>query len=116
MCQGLDTVLMKAPSCSEVPVVYRQHKSNNVLDLKKGETRTFESYLTASTNNWNQPRHQLIITLNKDNTKAKSLYKIRNDKGEFQVTFKRGTTFYIENVEAFYDDGEKYRRIWMKEL
>jgi hypothetical protein len=116
MCQGLDTVLMKAPSCSEVPVVYRQHKSNNVLDFKKGETRTFESYLTASTNNWNQPRHQLIITLNKDNTKAKSLYKMRNDKGEFQVTFKRGTTFYIENVEAFYDDGEKYRRIWMKEL
>lgn len=116
MCQGLDTVLMKAPSCSEVPVVYRQHKSNNVLDFKKGETKTFESYLTASTNNWNQPRHQLIITLNKDNTKAKSLYKMRNDKGEFQVTFKRGTTFYIENVEAFYDDGEKYRRIWMKEL
>ena len=41
---------------------------------------------------------------------------MRNDKGEFQVTFKRGTTFYIENVESFYDDGEKYRRIWMKEL
>ena len=116
MCQGLNTVLIKAPSCTEVPVVYRQHKSNNVLGFKKGEKRTFESYLTASINNWNQPRHQLIITLNKDNTKAKSLYKIRNDKGEFQVTFKRGTTFYIENVEAFYDDGEKYRRIWMKEL
>ncbi len=116
MCKGLDTVLIKAPSCIEVSVVYRQHKSNNVLDFKKGETRTFESYLTASINNCKQPRHQLIITLNKDNTKAKSLYKIRNDKGEFQVTFKRGTTFYIENVEAFYDDGEKYRRIWMKEI
>ena len=116
MCQGLDTVLMKAPSCSEVPIVYRQHKSNNVLDFKKGETRTFESCLTASINNWNQARHQLIITLNKDNTNAKSLYKIRNDKGEFQVTFKRGTTFYIENVELFYDDGEDSRRIWMKEL
>ena len=116
MCQGLDTVLIKAPSCTEVPVVYRQHKSNNVLDFKKGETRTFESYLTASINNWNQPRHQLTITLNKDNTNAKSLYQIRNDKGEFQVTFKRGTTFYIENVETFYDDGEEYRRIWMKEL
>lgn len=116
MCKGLDTVLIKAPSCIEVSVVYRQHKSNNVLDFKKGETRTFESYLTASINNCKQPRHQLIITLNKDITKAKSLYKIRNDKGEFQVTFKRGTTFYIENVEAFYDDGEKYRRIWMKEI
>ena len=116
MCKALDSVLIKAPSCTEVSVVYRQHKSNNVLDFKKGETRTFESYLTASINNWDQPRHQLIITLNRDNTNAKSLYKMRNDKGEFQVTFKQGTTFYIENVEAFYDDGEKYRRIWMKEL
>ena len=116
MCKALDSVLIKAPSCTEVSVVYRQHKSNNVLDFKKGETRTFESYLTASINNWNQPRHQLIITLNRDNTNAKSLYKMRNDKGEFQVTFKQGTTFYIENVETFYDDGEEYRRIWMKEL
>ena len=116
MCQGLDTVLIKAPSCIEVPVVYRQHKSNNVLEFKKGETRTFESYLTASINNWKQPRHQLIITLNKDNTNAKSLYKMRNYKGEFQVTFMRGTTFYIENVESFYEEGEEYRRIWMKEL
>ncbi len=116
MCKALDTVLIKAPSCTEVPVVFRQHKSNNVLDFKKGETRTFESYLTASINNWNQPRHQLIITINKDKTNAKSLYRIRNDKGEFQVTFKRVTTFYIENIESFYDDGEKYRRIWMKEL
>lgn len=116
MCQGLDTVLIKTPSCTEVPVVYRQHKSNNVLDFKKGETRTFLSYLTASINNWNQPRHQLIITLNKDKTNAKSLYRIRNDKGEFQVTFKRETTFYIENIESFYDDGEQFRRIWMNEM
>lgn len=35
MCKGLDTVLIKAPSCIEVSVVYRQHKSNNVLDFKK---------------------------------------------------------------------------------
>lgn len=116
MCKALDSVLIKAPSCTEVSVVYRQHKCNNVLDLKKGETKTFESYLTASINNWNQPRHQLIITLNKDKTNAKSLYRIRNDKGEFQVTFKRKTSFYIENIELFYDDGEKFRRIWMKEL
>ena len=116
MCQGLDTVLIKAPSCTEVSVVYRQHKSHNVLDFKKGETRTFESYLTASIYNHDQHRHQLIITLNKDNTYAKSLYKIRNDKGEFQVTFKRGTVFYIENIESFYDDGEVFRRIWMREL
>lgn len=116
MCKALDSVLIKAPSCTEVSVVYRQHKSNNVLDFKKGETKTFESYLTASINNWNQPRHQLIITLNKDKTNAKSLYRIRNDKGEFQVTFKRKTSFYIENIELFYDDGEKFRRIWMKEL
>ena len=116
MCKGLDTVLIKAPSCTEVPVVYRQHKSNNVLDFKKGETRFFESYLFASIYNCNQHRHQLIITLNRDKTNAKSLYKIRNDKGEFQVTFKRGTVFYIENIKSFYDDGEEFRRIWMREL
>jgi hypothetical protein len=116
MCQGLDTVLIKAPSCAEVPVVYRQHKSNNVLNFKKGETRTFESYLTASINNWKQPRHQLIITLNKEKTNAKSLYRIRNEKGEFQVTFKRGTSFYIENIGFFCVNGEEYRRIWMREL
>lgn len=116
MCQGLDTVLIKAPSCTEVPVVYRQHNSNNVLDFKKGETRTFLSYLTTSIKEWNHARHQLIITLNKENTNAKALYKIRNDKGEFQVTFKRGTTFYIEDIKPFYDDGEEYRRIWMREL
>lgn len=116
MCKALDSVLIKTPSCMEVPIVYRQHKNNNVLDFKKGETRTFLSYLTASIDNWNQPRHQLIITINKDKTNAKSLYRIRNDKSEFQVTFKRGTTFYIENIESFYDDGEEYRRIWMIEL
>ncbi len=116
MCHGLDTVLIKAPSCTEVPIVFRQHKNNNVLDFIKGEARTFESYLTASIKNWNQPRHQLIITLNKNNTNAKSLYKMRNDKEEFQVTFMRGTTFYIEHVDSFYDDGEEYRRIWMKEI
>lgn len=116
MCQGLDTVLIKAPSCTEVSVVYRQHKSNNVFDFKKEETRTFGSYLTASIKNCNLHRHQLIITLNRDKTNAKSLYKIRNDKGEFQVTFKRGTVFYIENIKSFYDDGEEFRRIWMREL
>lgn len=116
MCQGLDTVLAKAPSCTEVPVVYRQHKSDNVLDFRKGEKRTFLSYLTASIKNCNQHRHQMIITLNKDKTDAKSLYKIRNDKGEFQVTFKRGSIFYIENIESFCDDGEEFRRIWMREL
>ena len=116
MCKAFDSVLIKAPSCTEVPVVYRQNKSNNVLDFKNGETRTFSSYLTASINNWRQSRHQLIITLNMNNTKAKSLYKMRNDKGEFQVTFMRVTTFYIENVESFYEDDKEYRRIWMKEL
>ena len=35
MCKALDSVLIKAPSCTEVSVVYRQHKSNNVLDLKR---------------------------------------------------------------------------------
>lgn len=115
MCKALDIVLVKAPTCTDTPL-YRQHRKNDIVDFKEGEIRTFPSYLTSSTKNWNQPNHQLIITPNLDYTNAKALYKIRNDKGENQVNFKRGTSFLIEKVEPFKEDGVEYRRIWMKEL
>lgn len=115
MCMALDTVLIKAPTCTDTPL-YRRHRRNDVVDFKKGEIRTFSSYLTTSTKYLNHSCHQLIITPNLNHTNAKALYKIRNDKGEYQVNFKRGTSFLIEKVETFEDDDVEYKRIWMKEL
>lgn len=116
MCKALDTVLVKAPTCTDTPL-YRQHRKNDVVDFKEGYIRTFSSYLTTtSIKNWNQSCHQLIITPNLNHTNAKALYKIRNDKGEYQVNFKRGSSFLIEKVEAFEEDGVEFKRIWMKEL
>ena len=115
MCMALDTVLIKAPTCTESPL-YRRHRKNDVIDFCKGEIRTFPYYLTTSTNYCNQPCHQLIIMPNLDHTKAKALYKIRNDKEEYQVNFKRGSSFLIEKVETFEEEGIEYKRIWMKEL
>ena len=115
MCKALDTVLIKAPACTDTPL-YRRHRQNGVIDFREGEIRSFSSYLTTSTKYCNQPCHQLIITPNLNHTNAKALYKIRNDKGEYQVNFKRGTIFFIEKVESYKEDGIEYKRIWMKEL
>lgn len=115
MCKALDTVLVKTPTCTDTPL-YRQHRRNDVVDFHEGEVRTFPSYLTTSINNWNQPNHQLIITPNQNRTNARALYKMRNDKKEYQVTFKRGTSFFIEKIFTFEEDGVEYKRIWMKEL
>ena len=116
MCKALDTVLIKAPTCTDTPL-YRQHRRNDVVEFNVGEIRTFSSYLTTtSSRNWNQSCHQLIITPNLAHTNAKALYMIRNDKEEYQVNFKRGTSFLIERVEVFEEDGVNHRRIWMKEL
>lgn len=115
MCKALDTAIVKAPTCTDTPL-YRQHRKNDVVAFKEGEIRTFPSYLTTSVKNWNQPNHQLIITPNISHTNAKALYKIRNDKEEYQVNFKRGTSFLIEKVESFEEDGIEFKRIWMKEI
>lgn len=115
MCKAMDSVLMKAPVCTETPL-YRQHRKNDVIDFKEGEIRTFPSYLTTSIKNWNQSCHQLKIIPNLVHTNAKALYKIRNDKGEYQVNFKRGTSFLIEKVETIREDGVEFNRIRMKEL
>ena len=117
MCKALDRVLIKAPVCSDVRTVYRQcRRRDNVEDWKERQKVTFHHYLTTSIKNWNHPNNQLIITLKERNTNAKALYKMRNKNEEFQVTFKRGATFLIENIEPFEMDGCCYKRIWMKEL
>ena len=115
MCKALDTVLIKAPICTDTPL-YRRHRRNDVVDFKEGEIRTFPSYVTTSTEYLNQPCHQLIITPKLKQTNAKALYIIRNDKEECQVNFKRGTSFLIEKVESFEEDDIEFKRIWMKEL
>lgn len=115
MCKALNIVHIKSPTNTDTPL-YRRHRKNDVVDFREGEIRTFSSYLTTSTKYCNQPCHQMIITPNLDHTNAKALYKMRNDKGEYQVNFKRGTSFLIEKVETFEGDGAKFKRIWMKEL
>lgn len=115
MCQALDTVLIKAPICTST-ILYRRHRNSDVVDFVEGEIRIFPSYLTTSTKFCNQPCHQLIITANLEHTNAKALYMIRNDKEEYQVNFKRGSSFLIERVATFEEDGVEYKRIWMKEL
>ena len=116
MCKAMDRVLIKAPECTGIAMLYRQCRHDEITYLKKGEIVTIPHYLTTSINNWNQPNNQLIIRPKKDGTNAKSLYKMRNKDDEFQVTFKRGTTFFIEEVRSFEMDGIEYKRILMKEI
>lgn len=117
MCKAFDSVLMKAPKCYEVSVVYRQcRRKDNVDEMKEGEIMIYSHYLSASVNNWNQDNHQLIIKLNPNNTNGRSLYILRDKLGEKQVTFKRNTRFLIVKIEQFFTDEGVYKRIFMEEL
>ena len=116
MCKAMDRVLIKAPACTSITTLYRQCRHEDITYLKKGEFVTIPHYLTTSINNWNQPNNQLIIKPKKDGTNAKALYKMRNKNNEFQVTFKRGTTFLVEEVQPFEMDGTVYKRILMNEI
>lgn len=61
MCKAFDSVLMKAPNCCEVSLVYRQcRRKDNVDEMKEGEIMTYSHYLSTSVNNWNQDNHQLV--------------------------------------------------------
>jgi len=116
MCKAMDRVLVKAPECTGITMLYRQCRHEDFTYFKKREIVTFPHYLTASINDWNQPNNQLIIKPKKDGTNAKALYKMRNKNDEFQVTFKRGTTFFIEEVRPFIMDGIEYKRILLREI
>lgn len=116
MCKAMDSVLMKTPSEIDAPVLYRQCRSDNVNGFKKGVIRIFEDYLTTSLDNWNQDNHQFVIIPNKDFTRAKALYKLRNRTGENQVTFLRNTIFEVTDTETFQREDSIYKRIYMREI
>ena len=116
MCKAMDRVLIKAPACTSITTLYRQCRHEDITYLKKGEIVTIPYYLTTSINNWNQPNNQLVIKPKNDGTNAKALYKMLNKNDEFQVTFKRGATFLIEEVQPFEMDGIEYKRILMNEI
>ena len=117
MCKALDKALMKAPNASNIPVLYRQCRRRDVVDgTKEGDTIVFPHYLTTSLDNWNQDNHQFIITPNKNRTKARALYMIRDKTGEKQVTFMRNSAFMVTKIESFVREGCHYKRIFMKEL
>lgn len=117
MCRAFDSVLMKAPKCHEVSVVYRQcRKRDNVDEVKEGEIMIYSHYLSTSVKNWNQDNHQLVIKLNPNNTNGRSLFILRDKLGEKQVTFKRNTRFLIVKIEPFFTDEGEFKRIYMEEL
>lgn len=112
MCDGLDSVLNKAPIYSEEKKLYRFCTDDDKLDFHLGEEHRFPNYLTTTKSLWRTNDNMYIITPKKDETSARCIYELRNHENENQVTFKRGTTFVITGIE---DDGEN-KKIYMTEL
>lgn len=117
MCKALDSLLIKAPKCHDIQIVYRQcRRRDNVDEMKEGGVKVYSYYLTTSVKNLNQDNHQLVIKVNKNNTNGRSLYKLRDKLGEKQITFKRNTSFLIVKIEPFFTDNGEYKRIYMEEV
>lgn len=117
MYKALDYVLMKAPKCDDVKIVYRQcRRRDNIDEMKEGEIKVYSNFLSTSVNNWNQDNHQFVIKVNINNTNGRSLYKLRDKIGEGQITFKRNTSFFIVKIEPFFTEDGEYKRIYMEEL
>ena len=112
MCTGLDSVLNKAPIYSQEGNLYRVCTDDDKLDFHLGEEYWFPHYLTTTKSLWQVNDNKYIITPKKNETNARCVYELRNHGEEYQVTFKRGTTFVITGIE---DDGE-YKKIYMTEL
>lgn len=112
MCAGLDSVLNKAPIYSQEGNLYRVCTDDDKLDFHLGEEYRFPHYLTTTKSLWQVNDNKYIITPKKNETNARCVYELRNHGEEYQVTFKRGTTFVITGIE---DDGE-YKKIYMTEL
>lgn len=112
MCAGLDSVLNKAPKYSDDGVLYRFCTADDELDFHIGEEHKFPHYLTTTKSHWRNHDNMYIISPKKDETNARCIYELRNHGEEYQVTFKRGTSFLITGIE---EDGE-YRKIYMTEL
>lgn len=111
MCEGLDGVLDKCPVYDEDNVLYRFCKHDDKLDFNEGEIYIAPHYVTTTKDGWETDEDRYIITPKKQNTNARSLYKLYNHGDENQVTFKRGTKFKVIKIE----EGD-YKKIYMEEL
>lgn len=111
MCDGLDRVLDKAPIYDEGKVLYRFCTIDDRADFQVGEIYHAPHYITTTKDNWKHKTNVYIITAKKDETNARSVYKLVNHGGENQVTFKRGTNFRITRIKE-----GKRKIIYMEEI
>jgi len=111
MCNGLDSVLDKAPAFKG-DILYRSCTPDDMFDFHVGETYTFQHYLTTTKDNWAVHDNMYIITPKTENTNARSIYELINKNGEGQVTFKKGTSFEIKSIE----DKGNYKYFYLKEI
>lgn len=111
MCEGLDGVLDKSPVYDEKGVLYRFCTSDDRVDFLANDYFEAPHYLTTTKNNWHKDADMYIITPKRNNTNARSLYKMYNHGNENQVTFKRGTKFKITKVEEV-----KRKILYMEEV
>lgn len=111
MCEGLDRVLDKSPVYYEGNVLYRFCTIDDRTDFKEGEIYHAPHYITTTKDNWKWKTNVYIITPKKEETNARSLYKLNNHCNENQVSFKRGTKFRITKVKS-----GKRKIIYMEEL
>ena len=117
MCEGLDSVLDKSPIYDEGGILYRFCTRDDELNFEIGKEYTFPHYLnTTKDRNWRDDCHMYIITPKKENTNARSIYKLQNHGNENQVTFKRGSSFKITKAEPYKLKNGEFKRIFMEEL
>lgn len=112
ICAGLDSVLDKAPIFNDSPVLYRFLTDDDRRDFEVGSIFSPVHYLTTTKDFWNSG-DMYIITPKRQNTNAKSLFKLWNHGNENQVTFKRNSCFRITKREL---DAKGYKRIYMDEI
>lgn len=111
MCEGLDKVLEKCPIYDEGNVLYRFCTIDDRTDFKEGEVYHATHYITTTKDNWKHKTNVYIIAPKRNETNARSLYKLVNHGNENQVTFKRGTDFRVTKVKT-----GKRKIIYMKEI
>lgn len=114
MWEVLDSLLEKAPPF-DGQVLYRFTHPQDKIDFEVGDIYIPRFFLTATKDYWGQDTPTYIITpRHSGKTSAKSLYKIYDQKGEGQVTFKRNSKFEIIQIEP--ERGEEPLKIYMNEI
>lgn len=119
-----DSLLSKTPKTSSV-VLYRQDHFNSVEYYKelqnKGKNYICSSFLTASTDDYDNSRSvKLVINPKLDGkTKAHDVYRIlnhgENNKGEipeYQINFERNAEFEITSI----DQSKEIPVVFLKEV